>query len=367
MKLRLLSTLLFVMTTLLGFACRSSSEDVADSHSEVISEYNLFIADSFGVEIGDSVSMIGSINSISYHPNGSLLVFDRVSMCIKVLPENDTPYQILRAGEGPGELQGPQGLCALEDGRILISDMYKREIMTFDTLGNYLGKYYPSNGEPPSEILAVDSSSIVGVMLDYKTVNGETQLYYSIDRYDSSIEPSVNYYQLNFDVTGWNESLCAIDALDFYADRAGNVYIVNDFTEYHIEVYTPNGIFDHQIDLPIDRLLKSEEQVENEIREYQEFAVNDASHSGRGYEPPPYEQLISISGVDSEGNLWIKRHDLRTAHFFDIWSPDGNLVNTAYFSNPSSDLEIEFIIDKYGMAGALNNSEEYPRIYFLNQ
>ncbi|RLC28422.1 MAG: hypothetical protein DRH37_09550 [Deltaproteobacteria bacterium] len=365
MNLSILSKLYLLVTIILAIACESIPEVDTNLNQDSIPEYQLFISDSFGVEIGDSLHMIGSIQNICHHPNGSVLLLDRTVLCLRVVPRNGNAYRILRNGEGPGELLGPQGLCVLGDGRILIPDMYKRQIMTYDEQGAYLGAYYPSDGKPPTQIFPVDSSSIVGIMFDNKMVDEEPQLCYSLDRYNSSIEPSVNYYLLNFEVTGWDESVRAIDALDFYASREGHVYIAKDFTEYKIDVYKPDGMLWYQIENIVERLQKTDEQIQNEIQEYEEFAVNDASYSG-GYQPPLYTQLISIIGVDSDGFLWIQRYDFETGYHFDLWDSSGTQVHTAYLPNIATNIEIQFLIDEYGMIGAVVDSDDYPRLYYID-
>ena len=355
---------LYLVFLILFISCGTGSDDSNQSNEDIIPEYQLAVVDSFGVEIGDSINMIGSIQYFCHHPNGSVLILDRAAMCLRVIPPDGQAYTALRNGEGPGELSGPQGLCTLGDGRILIPDMYKHEMMTYDEQGNYLGGYFLSHGEPPSPVFPVDSSSVVGIMFDNRLVEEETQLCYSLDRYNSSIEPIANYYMLNFDLVGWNEALKAIDAFDFYADRAGNVYIVNDFTEYLVNVYTKDALLTYQIEEPVTPLQKSEAQIQIEIDEYEEFAVNDASYRG-GYQPPPYNQLISLAGVDSEDNLWIERFDSDTGYNFDVWDPNGELAYTVSFSTAVSPIEIKFLVDDIGIIGAVTDPDDYPRIYYF--
>lgn len=364
------SNLLLLMLLFFSLSCKITEEDFIKSGNRetvVSSPIQLFVSDSFGVEIGDSINMIGSLdnNYFCHHPNGSLLLLDRREKCLRVIPEDGAPYRVLRIGEAPGELLGPQGLCALSDGRILISDMYKRDVMTYDEENNFFGSYYVSSEKPPSQIYAVDSSSIVGTMFDNMLIEGEMQLCYSINRYDSSIEPSVNYYLLNFDRTGWDESIKIMDVLDFHADRFGNVYAVEDFTRYQIDVFFEDGSLRNQIDRPVEQLPKSDEQIEAEIIEYAEFASTDQYQTGEGYEPMPFNQLISLAGVDVHGNLWVRRYDYATGYNFDIWNENGELVNTAFLETNNTALEMDFLVDEFGIVAAVVDSDDYPRVYFI--
>ena len=172
-KVILLTSLMLILS------CNSGSDDSSQSNESIIPEYQLALVDSFGVELGDSVNMMGSITSFCHHPNGSVLLLDGLAGCLRIIPANGEVFRVLRNGEGPGELQGAQGVCALGDGRILITDYMKRNLMTYDEHGNYLGEYFPfSESDPPCEIWPVNSSSIVGVDFDGVMIEEELNTCY---------------------------------------------------------------------------------------------------------------------------------------------------------------------------------------------
>ncbi|GEM_PF-855948 len=363
MKYKILAELSLLILALCAVSCSSVSEE--ETLQSTIPEYQLFVVDSFGVEVGDSINMIGSIVSLCRHPNGSVYVLDIVAGCLRVIPENGNAFRVLRKGGGPGELQGAQGVCALGDGRILINDYMKRNLMTYDEYGNYLGDYFASReGGLPMQMWAVDSSSIVGLDYDDVMIEGERCRCYYCARYDSNRDPSVMYYQLNCEVLSYNEVTNTLKVLEAYADRSGHVYIVQDFTEYSIDVYKPDGSLDYRIEVPAGRLAKSDEQILAEIEEYEEFAVHDATYPG-GYQPSMYQQLISISGVDSHGNLWVERFDCENGYHLDIWDAAGTLVATAILAGNEMNTDIRFFVDDTGIIAAVTDPEDYPRIYYL--
>ena len=117
-----------LITFILSASCDSNSQNPNQSSEISIPDYQLCIVDSFGVEIGDSLNMIGSINGFCYHPDGSILILDRPALRIRVISDQGEVNLIGREGEGPGELLLPQGICVLQDGRILVSDEMKREV-----------------------------------------------------------------------------------------------------------------------------------------------------------------------------------------------------------------------------------------------
>ncbi len=358
---------LFLASLIVFISCGTDSDESIQNTDCIIPEFHLAAIDSFGVEIGDSVNMIGSIVSFCHHPNGSVLILDNVAGCLRIIPENGEAFRVLRNGGGPGEFQGPQGVCALGDGRILIADYMKRNLMTYDDNGDYLGNYFPfSESDPPFEIWPVDSSSIVGVDFDGLTIEGELNSCYYCARYDSDVNPSVMYYLLNCDNVTSNEWTKILDVVEFYADRTGQAYVVEDFTEYCIDVYSADGLLDYQIEVPADRLQKSAEQIQTEIDEYEEFATHMASYSG-GYQPPLYKQLISITGVDSDGNLWIERFDSDTGYHFDVWDTHGELTSTVSLASIKANLKLKFLVDEIGILGAVTDPDDFPRVYYFEK
>lgn len=366
MKLNVLVAFCLSTLVLIAIACNSVPEDSACISQDTIPEYQMCIVDTFGIEVGDSANMIGSITSLCHHPNGSLLILDRAAGCLRIIPEAGDAFRVLRNGSGPGELQGAQGVCALGDGRILIADYMKRNLMTYDEQGNYLGNYFAdSDDDPPPLLWPVDSSSIVGVDADPLITDDKIELGFSCIRYDSNLQPSVVYYLLSGDAFS-NEFIEAADVLEFYADRTGYVYIVQDFTNYSIDVYAPDGSLNYTIVASVERLEKSDEQIQSEIEEYEAFAVNDAAYTG-GYEPSKYGQLISLSGVDSDGNLWVERFDSETGYHFDVWDSNGYLAYTASLTSIVADLEMKFLVDEIGIVGAVTDPDDYPRIYYLEK
>ncbi len=141
------------------------SSDSLVSHQPIevtVPAYQLSVVDSFGVELGDSITMIGSINGFCYHPDGSILVLDSVFGLVRVISESGEIRFFGRPGEGPGEFIFPRGICAMQDGRILVAEPARQEVMEFDITGDYIGSYIKSDHHIPTEIYQIDLNSIVG-------------------------------------------------------------------------------------------------------------------------------------------------------------------------------------------------------------
>jgi hypothetical protein len=347
---------------LAAVSCKSEPVELQLSQSIQIPEYRLFAADSFGVEFGDSVAMIGSIDDFCYHPSGSVVVLDRAALTIRVFPQNGESYLIGRNGEGPGEFLFPHAVCVLPDGRVLVSDEMKREVLSFDTDGNYLGSYFTTDRYVPYEMFPVDSTSITGSMLNLDMGEEEVVVSFFIGRFDSASQPSAVYFSRQWE---WPDPsmYTEIDLFGFVASPDGKVFVAEDNTVYSVTVYSPSTSELQTIECTdVNRIAKTEVEIQEEIDVFEEWAVQDQAYTG-GYTPVPYRQLISLTGIDADGNLWIERLDSENEYRFDVWSSAGEKEFTVFF--PRADTEMIFSVSQYGILGAVVDPEQFPQVYSL--
>lgn len=358
-----LKTISVSMLILLA-ACNTGS-DVSDKPIEnMVPEYHLTAVDSFGVEVGDSINMIGSITGFCNHPSGAILLLDRTAMRIRIIHENEQALCAGREGEGPGEFLIPLDICAMEDGRILVADSWKHEVMEFNLAGDYVGSFLNAGEEStPSRMYQVDSNSIVGSRVEMDLNSDPIQVLFHIGRYDSECDPSVVYEEMSFDLTS-SDLYRDMELVDFCATPTGNVYIVPDNTDYRIEVLSSDGDLRYLLNPEVERLSKSEEELQLEIEEFeqgiQDGQINPAMEE---FHPAPYNTLIALGGVDGDGNLWVERYDSEEGYHFDVWDSTGSIVYTAILQDTADIPDLAFKIDQYGILGANVDSDEYPRIY----
>ncbi|MCK5036887.1 MAG: hypothetical protein KAS73_13420 [Candidatus Sabulitectum sp.] len=358
-----------ISASLLFSTSCSDAPATADQSSEAtisIPHYELVSTGSYGVEMGDSLNMIGSIADCCYHPDGSVLILDRAAMLVRRVNQEEVTL-ISRAGEGPGEMIFPQSLCCLPDGKILVADEGKREVMEFSTAGDYLGSYFTTDRYVPHLMFPVDSTSIAGAMLDLQM--GEGQILFAVNfvRFDENSAPSVVFNRREWE---WPapELYTEIEMMHYTAAPDGTFYLTMDNTEYSVSIYSASGELTGSIqrsDLP--RIAKTEEEIEEEIVLFEERAVEDQAYTG-GYEPCPYHQMISLVGVDEDSNLWIERlgGDPETEGcLFDVWDSEGNLVHTASFQEPEASSDILFHADQYGILANVVDPDLFPRVLFL--
>ncbi|MCK5786976.1 MAG: hypothetical protein KAH54_10540 [Candidatus Sabulitectum sp.] len=363
--MKFVPTILFLLAGLIILiSCESSSEGSVQRTDDIIVEYDLAVIDSFGVEIGDSLNMIASIDGCFTNSDGSIVLLDATARKIRIIEENGEVFCFGRAGQGPGELTHPKNMCLMPDGRILVSDDHKCLVMEFDISGNHLGSYLESEWKVPEHCLPIDSNSVVGAVFDVVFSEGEIEgLNYYVGRFDSSPDPSVRYDEICYEFTDPG-MYTQIDILDFCVDPNGLVYIVPDHTDYLINVLSSDGTAQGQICPEVVRLEKTNEEMAAELAEFEESHVWDRGYTG-GYEPIPYYRLISLVGVDADRNLWVRRMDVEGIYSFDLWDLSGNLVQTASAEKFTSNPDLEFHVDENGILGIITNSDVHPRVYRL--
>lgn len=345
-----------------GISCDSDSKNCIEFIENAIPEYELAVIDSFGVEMGDSLNMIGSIEGYFMYSDGSIVLLDATARKIRIIQENGEVSCFGSAGAGPAEMANPKSMCVMPDGRLLVADDYKCLVMEYDISGNYLGNYLESEWKIPQQFSPIDSNSLVGVVFDVEFCDGEIDGFnFYIGRFDSSPDPSVRYTEVK---SGLSDAsfYTKIDILDYCSDPNGLVYILPDYTDYKIDVFSSDGTSLNQIYSRIDRTEKTDEEIAAELSEFEENHIWDRAYTG-GYEPLPYHRLISLAGVDAERNLWVQRIDVEDSFLFDVWNLSGELIYTVTLEKFTSNSDLTFHVDQRGILGAITNSEVHSRVY----
>jgi hypothetical protein len=199
-------------------------------------------------------------------------------------------------------------------------------------------------------------------MLDLE-MGDQIILSFYFGRFDADSIPSNTYNTVRWE---WPapQMYTDIESMELAAGFDGRVFVTHDNTAYLISVYSPNGdellIIDNT---DVNRIPKTSQEIEEEIEYFESWAREDQAYTG-GYKPSPYHHLISLTGIDSEGNLWVERFGNEEEYQFDVWDDSGNLIYTASLSG-YDDIDLIFSIDQYGMLAAVVDSEEYPRIFKL--
>lgn len=110
-----------------------------------------------GVMDGVDEYIIGEPRAIAVTPDGRILLLDTQIPVVRMYgPDGAHLRDVGRAGNGPGEYEGPDGLAVLSDGRILVKDPPNQRITVYDPSGEYAGEWHHAGGFNTSRRFYVD-------------------------------------------------------------------------------------------------------------------------------------------------------------------------------------------------------------------
>ena len=235
--------------------------------------------------------------------------------------------------------------------------------------GEWLGSEQ-SFGSPPTCLEGAEDSSYVRKDLTFDTSTGEARILVSISKYEyGSEEPLKTYIEDTVpfdpsDMAGLIELLWY--GYDIAADFNGNVYIApRSAEEAVVMIYDPDGNEINRLELDLEPVLRTEEELE--IEKY--ILESKAAIMGDDFpelNPDPYKPLIRGIEIDGEGNIWVLRGGPITPTF-DVFDATGKQLFTAVVAgNPPDGGSWRFFIDSHGiLAYAGDPACGYQQIYLL--
>lgn len=379
-----LITALFVVF----LACGTSEQDPAETISandndNQIPHYSITAVDTIGVELGDSNYVFGSIETALFSSNGEVLVLDGLEKRISVFSgDGDFLTHIGRQGSAPGEFQRPMAMAFLGNGQLAVSDTWGGKMILFDSSYAYASEITGFFPAPPMAISGADASAFIGLMKKFDVEND--LVGYSLGRLDEVAEPSVVYAEemMEFLPTmigpGYTETTVA-----FASDFSGKVFTsVMSADEYLISGYLPGGELFVTIEQPYSPIPKTEQEIADEIEDFNTFLENRQSSGGGGsrmqsmgvqipleelvLEPNPNHYAVSELMVDSEERIWVRR-GAEAQPFFDVFDYEGNLLFTASVEEGDPDsADWEIVVGENSLLGYSSDPLGYPKVVVLS-
>ncbi len=348
--------------------------EVTDEATPVVPTIYLVPVDSIGVEMGDSMYVMGAIEGLAYGPDGNIAVLDCAFACVRIYsPEGEYLRQIGRRGNGPGELQSIAFLGISEDGHIYLTGD-GGEILGVHQFDYYTGEWLgsmPSLGTPATCIEGAENSFYVRKDITFDTSSGEPQLLIDIAKYGlDGDEPVITYVEdtAPFDPADMATMVELVwYGYDVAADFSGNTYIAPRSTEEAVViVYGSDGEETGRIELDLEPVLRTDEELE------MERLILTAKMSAMGndqmppLEPEPYKPLIRGLEIDGEGNIWVQ-HGGPNVPTFSVYDSSGVLM---YFAEVAGDHpdgnSWRFYIDGNGiLAYAEDPAHGFQKVYML--
>lgn len=367
-------SLLFVTVLAITAAtgCGGSGSEPVEAADASEARVPVTIADSIGVELGDSSYVFASISALEYGPDGNIYVLDRGTCNIRVYsPDGEFIGSISREGNGPGEMTNPFAMAVLGDGRITVCTPFQGGMQSFYPDGEWEGLTAEFTNNPPMGMVGADSNAYIALRMIVDFVDEELTTSYHVARYEEEEDPSVVYYENEFPFDPQNLSDLLMSTLFnrvYTADREGNVYMAPYSEEdYSVQVMDRDGVVFLEFERDMPMVEKSPEEILEE-KEWMEAWLRSIGAQGVviEFEPKPYRWQISDLGYDSQGRIWVRRGTELTP-VFDVFDGAGELLFTAEVEGAASDAEFwDFVITEQGMMAYSLNPELYQKIYLMD-
>lgn len=331
----------------------------------------LRVIDSIGVEAGDSRYVFNSIERVALAPDGSILVLDRTGCRVsEFTPDGEFVRSSGRRGSGPGEFLNPTDLAVLGDGRMIVCDIFTGGVHLLDTAMADQGVRISFTNDPPFfPVPALDSSFVAG---SYRMEMTETEMAmdYFIGRFDMAGEPSVVYTEERIPIDPEALTTTVIEALIYHAawavDEEGNVFIAPMRTDgYAITGYRPDGIEFLSIDIPAERVPRSDEEIALEKAFIENKLASMGSSLPLDYDPDPWRFQIRQLLIGNDGNIWVLRGTVNTPTF-DVFDLNGDFMHSVRVEGAGSDCGYwRFAMGGGRIAAWSDDPPDYARVFLL--
>ena len=331
---------LCVVMLLLIASCGSGGQEATDLHQQVeLPQTNLVVLDSIGVELGDSCYVFGSIEGLGYTQEGNIAILDRMSADIRLYsPDGLYLGRAGGRGSGPGEMHNPLCLFLFPDGRMGALDPWRNGLQIYSSEEEYegIGMEVSTNVHLYPEV--VNDSSFISMKTEFVFEEGAAPVAaVFVGLFEMSVEPEVTYWRVEMEL---DFSILAdlaqryLLAVSLAVDTVnGIVYIApNSGTDYRIDRFTLDGeqIAGLELEVEIVPLTEDEIRIEEEFIRMRLTSLEggEPQYNVQLTDPLTHRLPVTDLEISPDGNLWARR-GAEDEPFFDIWSPEGELIGSA--------------------------------------
>lgn len=366
--------MIVILSLLLLTACGTSPrEDTAvavDEELYVLPDADIYItiADSIGIEIGDSNYVFGAIVGAQYTPSGEIAILDMQKYSINIYtPAGEFIKSIGRQGSGPGEFLLPIAFSFANDGGMVVSDAMATSLVMFDSAGVYtnsLTGFFPT---APPQIVCIDDNAIIGMKPEFEQTEDGMFMGFTVARWEEGeTEPSVTYYSKMSPFDPSDISSIEDDVVFFGASQDGIVFTAEmSSEEYTFTAWSPDGeeLF-VMLDDNFEKVEKTPEEIEQEIELVNARMIQQGMPPEMAnWEPSPYKSAIAGIFVDSNNRIWIWRGTEQTP-VFDVYDLEGNLLFVAALDAGDRAETLQIVISRDGFVAFDSAPEYYPVLYY---
>ena len=355
---------LIAMLIFAALACQETSAPIFEVE-EVTLQATLVAVDSIGIFLGDSNYVLGAIADFTMLSDAQPVIRDRIKGKVSVF---DNSGEFIRSfgrfGEAPGEFQGPIAVTALSSGIIVVIDRYAK-VISFNPTGNYLNDWSMEGlGGFPINLIPFDDSTFVSYNFSMRRTEEGFGINFLMSRYHALTGEILTDY---FDWTG--DPNPSTDFTPGYivtaSDGKGTMYLSRIQSEsWMVEVYGAD-------EMPVDTIYLFPERQRVAASDsvmipgtvYIGYAFSDGETQQTEYvNMPEFHPFISQLGVDGAGNIWCRRGGF-PGNWWDVVSPEGELLKEVFVSLPDSAYFIEMDVCPDGILAYDMMTEDYHKLY----
>ncbi len=328
----------------------------------------LVVADSIGIEIGDSNYVFGALVDAEFANDGSIAVLDAQKASVSLFsPDGEFIRTIGRSGSGPGEFLLPTTLAFRPEGGLVVSDGMGAKLVYFDENYDFLSETPGFVPSPPAAITAINGMEIIGMKPDFEQNEDGMFMGFTVGKWNmESSEPTVVFFNQLSPFDPSDLSSMTDDMVLFTATSDGTVFTAPMSTEsYSFTSWTSDG---EEIFTYTDDDFESVEKTQFEIDLETELVNSRMIAQGMPpsmahWEPDPFRTSISALFIDGMDRLWISKGTSATSAF-DVYDLDGNMLFTAALDAGARAKTWTTLIGKEGFICFDANPEDYPRVYY---
>ncbi len=366
MKTGILRITIIPLTVAMISSCGQETSEWTEPWPDRI---ELLIADSIGVETGDSNYVFGAVGDVCFGAGGEILVLDQAGGHARAFSgDGEFITRIGGPGSGPGELSLPLSLACLDDGRIFILDPMYNSYEIYDGSDfSFIEQISLWGNNPPMDPWGLDANAYLGLKFEMDQTEAVLTGVSTLGRFrmgEENPEYSYNVDEFPVDLSDFGglvkNMLCS---MVFTGDRRGRVFFsVMSTDNYEVSGFLSDGTELLCISIDIHPVPRTQREMDEE-KAYMESWVSRLGGIPIEWESDPFRLMITGLGVDVLDRLWVQR-GTETAPVFDIFDMNGEHLLSAKF--PREGHSWKFHIDHHGILAWEEDPESgTQKIYLL--
>ncbi|MGD8535669.1 MAG: 6-bladed beta-propeller [Candidatus Aminicenantes bacterium] len=282
----------------------------------------------------DAVAALGvtDIYLFDVDPNGNIYILrpptSAGNLVFKFSSNGELMNSFVPMGQGPFEVEYPNGILAVGSDRIWILEQPKGKYLEFDLDGK--GVAEKKLGVSYSDIALLKNGTYLFSQLNNEDMQAK-YLPIIISLYDSEfqkikeLDRFEKYWNRLIATTIQEKIVCGINLIFFGKPKGERIYIGNSERGYEILVFDLEGQLFRKIRKEYSPVPVSQEYKENTLKEYGSFVPDYAK---KIYFPANWHPFHSFF-LDDEGRLYAMTYEPGEnpgEHMFDIFTKDGVFI-----------------------------------------